>query len=180
MWNSIVYKSINILKSRNTLSIVNKLSLIPNHNRILDNLYLGNLNSAYDEDFLKNERINAILNCTVKEEFHNYFLNKPKFRLDVEDSRTPENIELFREKLPQSVQFIETHINNGNVVYVHCYWGLMRSATVVAAYLIKKYQYTPHEAITFIKQKRPQALSSLYNYNDLLEDYYQKYCLIHN
>ena len=54
----------------------------------------------------------------------------------------------------------------------------MRSATVVAAYLIKNYHYTPKEAIRFIKQKRPQALSSLYNYNDLLEDYYKKYCVI--
>ena len=44
--------------------------------------------------------------------------------------------------------------------------------------IIKNYHYTPKEAISFIKQKRPQALSSLYNYNDLLEDYYKKYCVI--
>ncbi len=56
----------------------------------------------------------------------------------------------------------------------------MRSATVVAAYLIKNHHYTPQEAIAFVKQKRPQALSSLYNYNDLLEDYYRKYCIIND
>ncbi len=178
MWNSLVYKSINILKSKNTLSIANSLSLIPNHNRIIDHIYLGNLNSAHNEEFLKNENIGAILNCTVAEEFHPYFLNKPRFRLNVEDSRDRENIEKFRDLLPKSVQFIEEQIDNNRIVYIHCYWGLMRSATVVAAYLIKNYHYTPKEAISFIKQKRPQALSSLYNYNDLLEDYYKKYCVI--
>lgn len=180
MWNNIVYKSINILKSKSTLSLANNLSLIPNHNRIIDHIYLGNLNSAHNEEFLKTSHIGAVLNCTVSESFHPYFLDKQKFRLDVEDSRTPENVEAFREKLPACVQFIEDNIYNDRIVYVHCYWGLMRSATVVAAYLIKNYHYTPQEAISFIKQKRPQALSSLYNYNDLLEDYYKKYCVIND
>lgn len=180
MWNSLVYKSINIFKSKNTLSLANKLSLIPNHNRIIDHIYLGNLNSAHNEEFLKSAHIGAILNCTVSEEYHPYFLDKPRLRLDVEDSRTPENIEAFRKKLPDCVQFIEENIYNDRIVYVHCYWGLMRSATVVAAYLIKNYHYTPQEAIAFVKQKRPQALSSLYNYNDLLEDYYKKYCVIND
>jgi hypothetical protein len=79
MWNSIVYKSINILKSKNTLSIANSLSLIPNHNRIIDHIYLGNLNSAHNEEFLKDENIGAILNCTVSEEFHHYFFDRSIF-----------------------------------------------------------------------------------------------------
>lgn len=178
MWNNIVYKTINIFKSQNTLKIANHLSIIPNNNCILDQLYLGNLVSSHDEQFLKEHNIGAILNCTVKEEFHPYFLNKSKFRIDVEDSRTPENVAKFGSKLYDAVSFIEDEINNGHIVYVHCYWGLMRSATVVAAYLIKRYQYTPSEAIAFVKQKRPQSLSSLYNYNDLLEDFYQKHCVI--
>lgn len=180
MWNNIVYKSINVLKSKTTLSLANNLLLIPNHNHIIHHIYLGNLNSAHNEDFLKNANIGAVLNCTVSEQFHPYFLNKPYLRLDVEDSRTPENIEEFRKKLHFCVQFIEDNIYNNRIVYVHCYWGLMRSATVVAAYLIKNYHYTPQEAISFIKHKRPQALSSLYNYNDLLEDYYRKYCVIND
>ncbi len=169
MWNHLVYKTINVFKSPNTLKLANQLSIIPNHNRILDNLYLGNLVSAHNEQFFKDHQIRAILNCTVKEEFHPYFLNKPKFRLDVEDSRTPENIAKFRAKLYDCVSFIEDEIKRGNVVYVHCYWGLMRCTTVLESYLTN---------IHHLKQKRPQALSSLYNYNDLLEDFYQKYCLI--
>ncbi len=178
MWNSFVYKSINILKSKNSLKLANTLSLIPNHHKIIDNIYLGNLVSAHNEEFLRKENIGAIVNCTVNEEFHSYFLNKSKHRLDVEDSRDSENINKFWLKIDDAVEFIDYEIKNGNIIYVHCYWGLMRSATVVAAYLIKKYQYTPSEAIQFVKQKRPQSLSSIYNYNDILERYYKKYCLI--
>ena len=178
MWNSIVYKTINVFKTQNTLKIANHLSIIPNHNRILDHLYLGNLLGSQNEEFLKSVKIEAIVNCTVKEEFHPYFFNRKRFRVDVEDSRDSENIRKFGEKLENAVSFIEDEIKDGKVVYVHCYWGLMRSATVVAAYLIKQYHYTPAEAITFVKQKRPQALSSLYNYNDLLEEFYQKHCVI--
>jgi protein-tyrosine phosphatase len=178
MWNQIVYKSINLFKTQSTLKVANHLSIIPSHNRILDHLYLGNLLGAQNEEFLKSVKIGAIVNCTVKEEFHPYFFNKSKYRVDVEDSRDRENIAKFRGKLEDSVSFIEDEVKSGKVVYVHCYWGLMRSATVVAAYLIKQYHYTPAEAIAFVKQKRPQALSSLYNYNDLLEEFYQKHCLI--
>lgn len=178
MWNSLVYKTINVFKSQSTLKIANQLSLIPNHHRICENLYLGNLLSAHDESFLKSVPIGAILNCTVKETFHPYFLNKPHYRLDVEDSKDPENIAAFRQKLPECIDFINSQIESGKVVYVHCYWGLMRSATVVAAYLIAKYHYTPSEAIRVVKSARPQALSSLYNYHELLEEVYQKRCLI--
>jgi protein-tyrosine phosphatase len=45
----------------------------------------------------------------------------------------------------------------------------MRSATVVAAYLIKKYNLTAEESINIIKEQRPKALVSFYNFNDVLK-----------
>ncbi len=178
MWNSIVYKSINLFKTPTALHLANRLTLLPAHTLIIDNLYLGNLLGATDLEFLQRERIQAVVNCTTDQEFHPYFNNKAQIRIPVEDSRDSENLHKFRDLLYNAVDFIEREIEQGHPVYVHCYWGLMRSATVVAAYLIKKYQYTPGEATAFIKQKRPQALSALYNYNDLLEDFYRNHCLV--
>ena len=178
MWNAIVYKSINLFKTPTTLQIANRLAIIPSHTLIIDNLYLGNLLGAMDLDFLQRERIQSVVNCTTDQSFHPYFNNKAKIRIPVEDSRDSENLQKFSDFLYTAVDFIEAEVDQGHPVYVHCYWGLMRSATVIAAYLIKRYQYTPGEATTFIKQKRPQALSSLYNYNDLLEEFYRAHCLI--
>jgi protein-tyrosine phosphatase len=45
----------------------------------------------------------------------------------------------------------------------------MRSATVIAAYLIKRYKLSSKDAINIVKEKRPSALSSLYNFNEVLE-----------
>ena len=53
-------------------------------------------------------------------------------------------------------------------VFVHCYWGLMRSATVVAAYLIKSYKITHIDAIQLIREQRQFALASFYNFNEIL------------
>ena len=52
----------------------------------------------------------------------------------------------------------------------------MRSSTLVCGYLIKKYNINYKDAIIIVKEKRPKALSSLYNFNEVLEyveDYYK-------
>ena len=46
--------------------------------------------------------------------------------------------------------------NNGNML-VHCRHGQSRSATIIAAYLIKNNNMTPQNAIQFLQKKRPQV-----------------------
>lgn len=174
MLNRLVYKAINLVKSPTTLNIAHRTGYISNWTEITPNLYLGNLQGSQDEDFLKSHGITAIVNCTKDEPFHPYFTRRHIYRCDVEDSRTTENIEAFRQKLYPTVAFLENQIANGRTVYVHCYWGLMRSATVVAAYLIKTKGMTPEEAKRYVKERRPKALSSLYNYNEILQEFYQR------
>ena len=54
---------------------------------------------------------------------------------------------------------------------VHCIQGISRSATIVAAYLMYKYNMTPSEAISYIRQKReivnpnPGFMRQLTNYH---------------
>jgi protein-tyrosine phosphatase len=64
---------------------------------------------------------------------------------------------------------IDNSIEENKPVYVHCYWGLMRSATVVAGYLMLKYNLPMDDAINIVKEQRPKALSSFYNFNDVLQ-----------
>lgn len=177
MLNRLVYKAMNLVRSPTTLNLAQRTGYLDHWNQILPNLYLGNLQGSQDEDFFKTHGIDAVVNCTLAEPFHPYFTHRPKHRCNVEDSRTPENIEAFRQKLYPTVAFIENQIANGKTVYVHCYWGLMRSATVVAAYLIKSRGMTPEEAKRYVKERRPKALSSLYNYQELLQEFYQR---VHN
>ena len=167
-FNKTIYNILCLSRSKKTLNIVNTIANIDDYNLIIPNLYLGNILYANNLDFLTKNNIKAIINCTEKEPFHDYFNDKSKIRLYVNDSKEDENIEKFKSEIINCIDFIEESIKNNNSVYVHCYWGLMRSATVVAGYLIKRYGISHIDAIKIIKEQRPCALSSMYNFNEVL------------
>ncbi|KAF3428398.1 hypothetical protein E2986_07830 [Frieseomelitta varia] len=86
-----------------------------------------------------------------------------------------------QEKLLLGVNFINKFRNVSNelnsstkadktylrTVYVHCKAGRTRSATLVGCYLMMKNQWTPEEAITYMKQKRPHILLHTQQWNAL-------------
>jgi len=57
--------------------------------------------------------------------------------------------------IKEAMDFIDdaTRNNNGNIL-IHCYMGSSRSASIVLAYLIYKYNYSLSDAILFLKNKR--------------------------
>jgi protein tyrosine/serine phosphatase len=172
-FNKIIYNTISVFRNKYTLKTLNSVANISDYNIIIKNLYLGNINKSMDIDFLKKNNIQAILNCTENEQFSSYFDDKLKLRLPINDSKDSENLENFKSLIFDSITFINYSLNNEKKIYIHCYWGLMRSATVVACYLIKKYNLKPDEAISLIKEHRPYALPSIYNFNDILEYVYE-------
>ncbi|KFV01486.1 Phosphatidylglycerophosphatase and protein-tyrosine phosphatase 1, partial [Pterocles gutturalis] len=62
------------------------------------------------------------------------------------------------ENLHKGVEFILKHRACGHSVYVHCKAGRSRSATMVAAYLIRLHHWSPQEAIEAIAKIRPHIL----------------------
>ncbi|EKM55098.1 uncharacterized protein PHACADRAFT_255472 [Phanerochaete carnosa HHB-10118-sp] len=60
------------------------------------------------------------------------------------------------EHLPRATAFITDALQDTRArVLVHCVQGVSRSASVVCAYLIKAYGWTPAQAVQFVKSKRP-------------------------
>ena len=167
--NKAIYKVLCIARNKNFLKVVNTIGNIDDYNIIIPNLYLGNINYANNLEFLNQHNIGAIINCTENEPFNDYFEDKYKYRLSINDSKNDENISKFKSEIANCINFIEHCIDNNIPVYVHCYWGLMRSATVVTSYLIKKYNIPYKDAINIVKEQRPSALSSLYNFNEVLQ-----------
>ena len=173
--NKIIYNVLCMSRNKNFLNFVNTIGNIDDYNLIIPNLYLGNINYANNLEFLHSNNIGAIINCTENEPFNDYFEDKYKFRLSINDSKNEENINKFKSEIINCIIFIDNCLDNGVPVYIHCYWGLMRSATVVTSYLIKKYNIPYKDAINIIKEQRPCALSSLYNFNEVLKYVEDKY-----
>ncbi|EKE41809.1 hypothetical protein ENUP19_0248G0081 [Entamoeba nuttalli] len=114
---------------------------------IIWGLYLGSVNSTYDIEFIKGLGIGCVLSVGKKpiHELDGYNLFIP-----IEDSPT-ENI---MEFLQTALLFIDENIKRSRAVLVHCECGVSRSASVVIAYMMKKYNMNYENALRFVSSKR--------------------------
>jgi protein-tyrosine phosphatase len=98
---------------------------------------------------LKNENIQYIVNVTP--DIPIYFPKDFNYcRIPIDD-RSDVNIHPY---LAPASDYIESNIQKGNV-FVHCYAGISRSASIIIAYLILKKNYTYEDAYNLVKSKRP-------------------------
>ncbi|CAD8079134.1 unnamed protein product [Paramecium primaurelia] len=132
-------------------------------------LYLGNLDAAKDSQLLIQYNIGAVLqvldqSVPVK--------GAQKLWIMAEDSEEfPLN-----KYFEQAIKFIENQTKKTNVL-VHCYAGISRSAAIVAAYLMQKYDWTMNQAIIHLQQKR-RIVNPNPGFIIQLQDFQQK--LSHN
>lgn len=56
--------------------------------------------------------------------------------------------------IKEAMDFIDNAQSNGGNILIHCYMGSSRSASIVLAYLIYKYNYSLSDALLFLKDKR--------------------------
>lgn len=120
-----------------------------NTNEVVENLYIGDIASAYNKGQLKKLGITHVVTAVlgVSEIFPNDFINKNIPLRDVPD----EDIDTYFLK---SNEFISKAIDGGGKVFVHCICGVSRSATLVAAYLMYKHNLTCEEAIEHLQKQR--------------------------
>ncbi|XP_032415952.1 phosphatidylglycerophosphatase and protein-tyrosine phosphatase 1 isoform X1 [Xiphophorus hellerii] len=79
------------------------------------------------------------------------------------------------QNLHHGVEFALQHRRQGTSVYVHCKAGRSRSATLVAAYLIRLHSWTPEEACQRLASIRPHILVRSAQL-EMLRKYYQDVC----
>ena len=140
-------------------------------NKITENIYLGDINGALDKKQLDNNNIKHIITVLlggipIFEDYNYLIINV----IDNEYNFQHNNISKY---FSQTNNFIENAIKKNENIYVHCIAGVSRSATIICAYLIWKYNMTVDEAINKIRLNRPIINPNIY-FKEQLNNYYNE------
>jgi hypothetical protein len=138
-------------------------------NMIVPGLYLGDFATACNIDVLKKQHFTHVVTAIlgVDEMYPDDFIY---LTLPLRDIRGEEIFPFFST----SSDFIRNAIKEGGKVLVHCIYGVSRSATIVAAYLIKEYGMDANKAVEYIRSKRnvvrpnPGFMNQLQKYDAIL------------
>lgn len=109
--------------------------------KVTDRIYIGSLQSACDDN---NSDINAVINLSGK----TYKSKKPVLCINMHDSVVEHGqLDTYMRKFAIGVAAIETALDEGRTILVHCAAGINRSATLICFYLIE-HGWTYEDAYT--------------------------------
>ncbi|KAI0760066.1 hypothetical protein C8Q74DRAFT_1319312 [Fomes fomentarius] len=118
---------------------------------IVSNLWLGDLPSALDPENLRAHNIRSVLSAmrgrvSINETFIRHQIN-------IDDTETADILQHF---VP-SITFIQSELDRGYGILVHCQAGMSRSVAIVAAYLMVTQGLDPEGALETIRKARPDV-----------------------
>ncbi|TPX35944.1 hypothetical protein SmJEL517_g01701 [Synchytrium microbalum] len=112
-------------------------------------LFLSSLQPTLNKRTLQKYKITHIISVIDEEQpaFPNDFTYMTIPAIDSEETN-------LLGHFPDAVKFIEDAISSGGNVLVHCLAGVSRSATIVLAYMMKKYDMAPTSALKVLRTRR--------------------------
>ena len=136
---------------------------------ILTNIWISDYSSAIDKTFLLQHNIKVVFNCTKNKTFTS--LDITKYRLAVNDSLA----DIDTQDMLDGLNEMTTHMINAyktlTPVLVYCHAGIQRSATLIAAFIIRITGIHYTNAIKFIQTKREVAFRPGINFLEALRDF---------
>lgn len=135
---------------------------------VLPGLFVGSAYDARDPAFLR--QVGLVVNCSKTIPFAGGHQRMQALRIAVDDN--PADNHRMLHSLPLAVKTIDEALGNRQVVLVHCFAGMQRSATVAAAYLMFKLGIRPEEAMRTIKRVKPEAFEPQPTFARALREWY--------
>ena len=117
-----------------------------------ERIFLGNAYNARNFYELKKQKIGLIINCS--NDIPHYFIDSFQYkRVGVQD-KLEENILFYLDEI---VDIIKIYLDNNpdKNVFIHCFMGSSRSATVLIAYMMKYKGYSRRDSLNYLRHKRP-------------------------
>jgi len=140
---------------------------------IIPRLWLGNAKASMDENFIRQNNIVVVFNCTKNLPFSPII--PIQYRIPVDDNLEEQeirNMELWSDEIAYKItkEYME-----GKTILVHCAAGMQRSAASVAFMLIAHSKMRALDAMKFIKQKRSIAFYPRANFGRSIDFFDRKY-----
>jgi protein-tyrosine phosphatase len=134
-------------------------------------VWIGNWTSPFDADFIRDNNIDRIINCSKDLQSNGYI---PTTRVPVDDDLSPEEIYNLFYMSNDLIPKIYHHVDElGENILIHCAAGMQRSAAVTAMYLLYSGQVNDYEsAISLIRKKRPIAFRPSVNFEWAIIEFY--------
>jgi dual specificity phosphatase 12 len=133
---------------------------------IIPGLWLGDLRTALDVEFLANNRIGCVINCTDSCPFADY--SALSIRIPLRDNGKESEMQRMYEIMDRVVTMIYKLLPQHRVL-VHCYAGRQRSVAVILGFIMKYAQYNLQESIDVLRSKKPDIGI---NFSPALSQYY--------
>ena len=140
---------------------------IENQNEIINNIWLGNYKASIDKDFINNNGIEVIFNCTRTHPFIEND-NIIKYRLDVNDHSN--DLLRMRKRIDWASYTLNHHMKNNKKILIHCHAGLQRSATLLAYTLMRYRNISLKNCVNLIRSRRPMAFPIPFTFYKLLKN----------
>ena len=141
---------------------------------ILPNFWLSDKNIALSTNFIKNHRIQVVINCTKDLPFAKVS-GLTCHRIPVNDSLQYHDTVNLYQYLPKITALMGKYYSKRIPILVHCYAGRQRAATVVAAFLMRYMGINWKNAVKMIQTKRPSAFRPGINFAQALRSFNQQY-----
>jgi len=167
-YNNETYTSVSRMYpiDNNLLTTFYNLSLSPTY--IVDNIYLGNAYNASNYIDLEKKDIGLVINITT--EIPNYYPEQfTYYNITIKD----DNNNTVLPYLDEFISFVDKYKeeNPTKSIFIHCYMGSSRSASLVTAYLCRYHSMDVKTALYFIRDKRPLVNLNTTFQSDLIKWY---------
>jgi dual specificity MAP kinase phosphatase len=134
---------------------------------IIPNLWLGNATDSQQYPWIN--QFDIVINCTKDLPFYLENTHCKNIRIPIDDNLEPIEIENMYNCLETIIDYIHIQLLKGKKIFIHCFAGIQRSATVIVAYLLKYTKLSLDECSKCVASKRPIIFQPMCNFRPALD-----------